>query len=235
MSGVERRKVPTTPIVNPIAAFPTTRTSVTGRAFVNSGIPSDQAKGMTFRVKFPKTGTFKFACLVHPGMFGIVNVVRRSQHIPSRAQDAAAAKREIASIVKEANAKAELPVPAGQVDVGRTGNRLTINAMFPASTTVKAGYAVTFTMAGQSRLEIHTVTLGPESVTAPIENTFITPMPNSTGPPTLVINPLAAFPTPATRRRPFRHTRAPTAATGSSMQAFSTTTLPHRSSPTLQR
>lgn len=182
------------PILNPIAAVPTARNSVTGRAFVNSGIPSDQAKGMTFRVTFPKAGTFKFVCLVHPGMFGIVKVVRRSQHIPSRAQDAAAAKREVAAIVKQANAKAKLPVPAGQVDVGRTGDRLTINAMFPATTTVKAGQAVTFTMAGQSRFEIHTVTLGPESVTAPIENSFITPMPNSTGPPTLVINPLAAFP-----------------------------------------
>ena len=182
------------PIVNPIAAFPTARTSVTGRAFVNSGIPSDQAKGMTFRVTFPKTGTFKFVCLVHPGMYGIVKVLPRSQHVPSRAQDAAAARREIAAIVREANAKAKLPVPAGQVDVGRTGNRLTINAMFPATTTVKAGHAVTFTMAGQSRFEIHTVTLGPESVTAPIEDTFITPVANSTGPPTLVINPLAAFP-----------------------------------------
>ena len=59
------------PILNPIAAVPTARNSVTGRAFVNSGIPSDQAKGMTFRVTFPKAGTFKFVCLVHPGMFGI--------------------------------------------------------------------------------------------------------------------------------------------------------------------
>ena len=182
------------PILNPIAAFPTALTSVTGRAFVNSGIPTDQAKGMTFRVTFPKAGTFKFVCLVHPGMFGIVKVVPRSQHIPSNGQDAAAAKREIAAIVKEANVKAKIPVPAGQVDVGRTGHGLTINAMFPLTTTVKAGHAVTFTMAGQSRLEIHTVTLGPDSVTAPIENTFITPMPNTTGPPTLLINPLAAFP-----------------------------------------
>jgi plastocyanin len=182
------------PIANPIAAFPTARQTVTGRAFVNSGIPSDQAKGMTFRVTFPKAGTFKFVCLVHPGMFGTVKVVPRSQHIPSHTQDAAAAKREIAAIVKEANATAKIPVPAGRVDVGRTGHRLTINAMFPATTTVKAGHAVTFSMAGQSRLEIHTVTLGPESVTAPVENTFITPRPNASGPPTLVINPLAAFP-----------------------------------------
>jgi plastocyanin len=182
------------PILTPSAAFPTASHTVTGRAFVNSGIPSDQAKGTTFRVTFPKAGTFKFVCLVHPGMFGIVKVVRRSQHISSRAQDAAAAKREIAAIVKEASAKAKLPVPAGQVDVGRTGRGLTINAMFPATTTVKAGHAVRFTMAGQSRFEIHTVTLGPDSVTAPIENTFITPVPNGTGPPTLVINPLAAFP-----------------------------------------
>lgn len=182
------------PILNPVAAFPTARHTVTGRAFVNSGIPSDQAKGTTFRVKFPKKGTFEFVCLVHPGMHGIVKVVPRSARIPSRAQDAAAAQRERAAIVKKANAKAKLPVPAGQVDVGRTGPRLTINAMFPATTTVKAGHAVTFTMAGQRRFEIHTVTVAPESVAAPIENSFITPVPNSTGPPTLVINPLAAFP-----------------------------------------
>ena len=182
------------PILNPIAAFPTAGHTVTGGALVNSGIPSDQAKGMTFRVTFPKSGTFKFVCLVHPGMSGTVKVVPRSRHIPSRAQDAAVAKREISAIVKEANAKAKTPVPTGHVDVGRTGRGLTINAMFPATTTVKAGQAVTFSMAGQSRLEIHTVTLGPPSVTALIENSFITPVPSATGPPTLVINPLAAFP-----------------------------------------
>ena len=182
------------PIANPKAAFPTAGQTVTGGAFVNSGIPSDQAKGKAFRVAFPKTGTFKFVCLVHPGMHGTVKVLPRSAQIPSHAQDAAAAKREIAAIVKEAKAKAKISVPAGQVDVGRTGHRLTINAMFPATTTVKAGHAVTFSMAGQSRVEIHTVTIGPESVTAPVENTFITPVPNATGPPTLAINPLAAFP-----------------------------------------
>ncbi|MGZ4269998.1 MAG: cupredoxin domain-containing protein [Solirubrobacteraceae bacterium] len=182
------------PIINPVAAFPTAGHSVTGGAFVNSGIPSDQAKGTTFRMTFPKKGTFKFVCLVHPGMRGAVKVLPRSAHIPSRAQDAAAAKREIRAIVKVAKAKAKRAVPAGQVDVGRTGPALTINSMFPTSITVKAGHAVTFSMAGQSRLEIHTVSLGPESVTGPIETSFITPTPNATGPPTLVINPLAAFP-----------------------------------------
>jgi plastocyanin len=182
------------PILNPVAAFPTALHTVTGRAFVNSGIPSDQAKGTTFRVSFPKAGTFTFVCLVHPGMHGTVKVLPRSRPIPSRAQDAAAAKREIAGIVKEARVRAKIPVPAGQVDVGRTGRGLTINAMFPGTITVKAGQAVRFTMAGQRRFEIHTVTFGPDSVTAPIENSFITPVPNTTGPPTLVINPLAAFP-----------------------------------------
>jgi plastocyanin len=182
------------PILNPIAAFPTARHIVTGRAFVNSGVPSNPAKGMTFRVTFPKRGTFKFVCLVHSGMYGTVNVLPRSAHIPSHAQDAAAAQREVAAIVKAANAKAKIPAHAGQVGVGRTGHKLTINAMFPATTRVRAGHAVTFSMAGQSRFEIHTVTVGPESVTAPIEDSFTTPMPNATGPPTLVINPLAAFP-----------------------------------------
>ena len=160
--------------MNPIAAFPTVRPTVTGCAFVNSGVPSDQAKGMTFGVTFPKAETFKFVCFVHPGMYGTVKVLPRSRRIPSRAQDAAAAKREIAAIVKAAIVKAKLPVPVGQVDVGRTARRLTISAMFPATTTVKAGHAVTFTMAGQSRCEIHTVTFGPDSATAPIENSFIT-------------------------------------------------------------
>jgi plastocyanin len=182
------------PILNPIAAFPTAQRTVTGSAFVNSGVPSDQAKGMTFRIRFPKAGTFTFVCLVHPGMHGTVKVLPRSRPIPSRAHDAAETKREIAAIVKEAKATAKIPVPAGQVDVGRTGCRLTINAMFPGTITVKAGQTVRFTMAGQSRFEIHTVTFGPDSVTAPIENTFITPVPNTSGPPTLVINPLAAFP-----------------------------------------
>jgi plastocyanin len=182
------------PIINPKAAFPTAGHILTGRTFVNSGVPSNQAKGSVFRVTFPKRGTFRFVCLVHPGMQGTVKVLSRSKRIPSHAQDAAAVKREIAAIVKTARATAKSSVPAGQVDVGRTGPGLTINAMFPTTTTVKAGQSVTFSMAGQSASEIHTVTLGPESVTAPVENAFITPVPNPTGPPTLTVNPLAAFP-----------------------------------------
>ena len=182
------------PIINPKAGFPTAGHILTGRTLVNSGVPSNQAKGSVFRVTFPKRGTFRFVCLVHPGMQGTVKVLSRSTHIPSHAQDAAAVKREIAAIVKTARARAKISVPAGQVDVGRTGPGLTINAMFPTTTTVRAGQSVTFSMAGESASEIHTVTLGPESVTAPVENAFITPVPNPTGPPTLTVNPLAAFP-----------------------------------------
>ena len=182
------------PITNPVAAFPTAGRAVTGGAYVNSGVPPDAARGATFPVKFPRAGTFKFICLVHPGMAGYVKVLARAAKIPTAAQDAAAAKRELATIVRQATAKAKAPTGAGRVDVGRTGPAFTINAMFPATTTVKAGASVTFTLAGQSRYEIHTVTLGPPSVTTAIENSFVTPIPNPMGPPTLAINPLAAFP-----------------------------------------
>jgi plastocyanin len=182
------------PIINPVAAFPTPGHTVTGRAYVNSGTPANPAKGEAYPLKFAKTGTFKFICVVHPGMTGYVKVLPRSARIPTAAQDAAAAKRELATIVRQATTKAKAPVGAGRVDVGRTGPRFSISAMFPGKTTVKAGQTVTFTMAGQSRLEIHTVTFGPPTVTTAIENSFVTPLPNAMGPPTLTVNPLAAFP-----------------------------------------
>lgn len=182
-------------IVNPKTGLPTALKTVTGTAYVNSGLPADNTKDTTVRFTFPKRGSFKFVCLVHPGMQGRVKVVPGSAHVPSARQDRAAAKRETAAIVSAARAKAKLRAPAAQVDVGRTGPALTINAMFPETITVKAGSAVRFSMAGQSRLEIHTVTIGPNTYTEPIEKALIAPAPNPAGgPPALVFNPLAVFP-----------------------------------------
>jgi plastocyanin len=168
--------------------------SVTGRRYLNSGIPASEAKGETYSLRFPKAGRFDFLCLVHPGMQGIVKVVRRSARVPTAAQDAAAKRREIARIVRQASAAAKRPVPAGTVDVGRTGSRFTINAMLPSTTTVTAGQSVTFTMAGQSALEIHTVTLGPEAVTSAVQKALDAPVPGTGTPPTIGFDPLASFP-----------------------------------------
>jgi plastocyanin len=63
---------------------------------------------------------------------------------------------------------------------------------FPQNLNVKAGSTVEFKIS--SSREVHTITFGPAAYLAEIENTFTVPQPNPSGPPSLVVNPLAAYP-----------------------------------------
>jgi plastocyanin len=63
---------------------------------------------------------------------------------------------------------------------------------FPENLTIKAGTTINFKIA--SRREVHTITIGPAAYTEAIEKTFTTPQPNPMGPPTLLVNPLASYP-----------------------------------------
>lgn len=99
---------------------------------------------------------------------------------------AACAATELNRLVAQAKTAAAAPAKGPNVvDVGRApaGRRFTINAFFPSRISVRAGSAVTFTMAGQNTTEVHTITVGAVSRQ---QVPFVT----STG----VINPVAAYP-----------------------------------------
>jgi plastocyanin len=148
--------------LNPKVAAPTKSTSYNGTSLRNSGLPA--GRNPQYRLRFTKAGTFDYYCAVHPGMEGHVRVVRASRRVPTEAQNLKAANTELAALVSQAKAAAAKPAKGPlTVDVGRApvGKRFTINAFFPSAITAKVGQTVQFTMAGENRTEIHTITLGP--------------------------------------------------------------------------
>lgn len=67
-------------VINPKAAFPSGGATYDGTGFVNSGIlPFTVPKGSTappsFKLTFTKAGTYRYVCLVHPGMDGSITVI----------------------------------------------------------------------------------------------------------------------------------------------------------------
>jgi plastocyanin len=182
-------------IINPRVGFRAGGKKVTGSSYLNSGVPGPGP--LNYRLTFPRRGTFTFACMVHPGMRGIVRVVRRSQRIPTTARDAAVVRRERAAVAAAATRAAKLPTQPGVVSLGRTGGtstRFSIQDYFPDTTTIKVGDSVTFTMAGQDQQEVHTVTTGPQATIDNLEKNIVVPRANASGPPTLVLSPLAFYP-----------------------------------------
>jgi plastocyanin len=169
---------------NPQVAAPTRGSSYTGSSFRNSGLPT--GNNPQYRLRFTKTGSFRYFCAIHPGMTGTVRVVSSRRRVPTERQNAAAAARELNSLARQARRAAAAPAKGPlTVDVGRAprGQRFTINAFFPSTINVKVGQTVQFTMAGENTTEIHTITLGPLSRTQ-------VPFVDNTG----NINPQAAYP-----------------------------------------
>jgi plastocyanin len=151
--------------VNPQVAAPTNGSAYSGTSFRNSGLPN-LPNARPYSLRFTRTGTFTYYCAVHPGMQGRVRVVSSRRRVPTEAQNRAAATAELNSLARQARTAAAAPAKGPNiVDLGRApaGRRFTINAFFPSRITVKAGSAVSFTMAGQNPNEIHTITVGPLS------------------------------------------------------------------------
>jgi len=167
---------------NPVAAGPAKGSNYDGTKLRNSGLPATPPK--SYSLKFTKTGTFSYYCVVHPGMKGTVRVVSSRSRIPTDAQNQTAATRELNRLAAVAKIAAARPVAAGTVNVGRApaGQRFTINAFFPSKATAKVGQTVKFTMAGQTATEVHTATLGPLTRDQ-------VPFIGATG-----VNPIAAYP-----------------------------------------
>jgi plastocyanin len=171
-------------VLNPEGATPSAGVNYDGTRLRNSGLPTGN-NPRPYRLKFTRTGTFDYYCVVHPGMEGRVRVVSNSRRVPTEQQNSAAATRELNRLVAVARRTArEDSSSAATVEVGRAprDRRFTLNAFFPAQMSVKVGVPVTFTMSGQNPSEAHTVTFGPKAYTDSIE-----PL----GP--AGINPLAAY------------------------------------------
>lgn len=178
-------------IINPAAAFPSGGTTYAGKGYLNSGLPGE-GPPKPFVVKFTKAGTFTFHCLVHPGMKGVVRVLPKSSVVPSVKADGIAAKSQQRTATLQARRLRQVKPPADTVLAGNDGGTVAWLRFFPESLKVKTGTTVEFKIA--SSREVHTITFGPVAYTEQIEKTFTTPVPAAGGPPTLLVNPLAGYP-----------------------------------------
>ena len=174
--------------LTPEAAFPVGGRTEDGSALTGSGI-DQRAHPKPYTLRFPKTGTFRYLCLVHPGMTGTVRVVPKGQPVPSAAADrAAAAAERAAGVALAARQMGKTALPRDTVLAGNDIGPVAWLRFFPQSLSVSAGTTVTFRVA--SKPEGHTVTIGPEAYTGPIEKGLVDVAPNAGGPPSLILNPL---------------------------------------------
>jgi plastocyanin len=180
-------------VINPVVAAPSGGKRYAGKGYLNSGLPAPSGPPKPFVVKFTKAGSFTFNCLVHPGMKGVVKVLPKGRPVPSAKLDLEAAKSQLKLATAQALALRKVKPAANTVLAGNDGNGPTAwLRFFPQNLNVKAGTTVEFKLS--SKREVHTITFGPAAYTTEIENTFTSPLPSAGGPPTLVVNPLAAYP-----------------------------------------
>jgi plastocyanin len=178
--------------VTPLAGLPTGGTKVDGSKLVGSGLAAGSGKAKPITFTFPKVGTYRYQCLVHPGMNGVVEVVPKSGAIPGPAKIKPAARKEFAAAMKTATKLGKVKPPAGEVLAGNDKGPVAWLRFFPSTITVKVGQPVKFTV--KSKPEAHTVTFGPAAYTTAIEKGFVQVTPNPTGPPRITLNPLGVYP-----------------------------------------
>jgi plastocyanin len=183
-------------IVNPLAAFPSGDGIVDRKAADGSGLPDFEGPPAPFSAKFPKPGTYRYVCQVHPGMKGKVSVRKSRKGVPSTSKDQAKVAKQVARITKTLKRLDRFDGPGdNRVRAGNDTVEAALFAFFPKDITIKAGESVTFEMPARSS-EIHTASFGPADYLKSINDNLVTPDPGSPagGPPTLLLNPLAFFP-----------------------------------------
>jgi plastocyanin len=149
-------------IYNPAAFGPFGGTTVAGKTPVSSGAlsPSGKQKIAAATFTFPKAGTYRLVCNVHPGMLIDVTVKPAGAPVPKtppqvQAQALANQTAAYASAKQLATTKA----PANTVWVG-VGGLTTLLTYLPNTITVKAGTTVKFV--NKAPTEVHDLAFGPK-------------------------------------------------------------------------
>jgi len=149
---------------NPDAVLPVGGKRFDPEELRNSGLPLAQGPPPPYTLRFNRRGTFRYLCVVHPGMAGRVKVRRASADIATKRQDRRAARREQRAHLQRVQ---RLTTGLGTEDLEKTmqaGNDRrsgsTVFRFFPANPTYKVGDTVTLQMPARSS-EVHTFTFGP--------------------------------------------------------------------------
>ncbi len=180
---------------NPQVFFPAGGSRYRGKGLHNSGVPQSD-KPFSYSLTFTKSGRYEYACTIHPGMTGIVNVVR-NQVTDSPAVALARGQNEQAASVNSGMRTYETLNPqrnGRRVVVTLTGNRqdrYSLLRFTRAPLVIPVGTTVTWIV--RDPFEIHTVTF----TSAPKPPELILPEPQMGGRPKLRLNADALTPTTA--------------------------------------
>ena len=186
-------------VFNPEVAAPAGDAKIDGKSYDNSGVANGPGAPPPYPVKLLKPGKYSYLCLIHPHMKGTVVVKKKGKKVPSAAKDKSTVAKQLAKSVKELKRLGSFSGPAaGTVQMGNDSKRVSFLKFFPETLTVKAGQPVTFQMPAVTD-EIHTVTFGPEPYLQSLIDGFVAPDTSAPqgGPPTLVVNPQAQYPSDA--------------------------------------
>jgi plastocyanin len=146
-------------IYNGAAFSPVGSTTVGDGKTHSSGIYGKALGRPAVTFKFPRTGSYKLVCLLHPGMKATVDVVKKSSRAPSAAGLRAQIAREAGKAFASAKKAAQSKPPANVVYAG-VGDKATILGFLPQTLTVKAGTSVDFVE--RSASEVHNLVFGPK-------------------------------------------------------------------------
>jgi plastocyanin len=151
-------------VYNPQALGPFGPKTIAGKTPASSGVlspRSEKAPPATATYTFPKPGTFRLFCTVHPGMKGTVVVKPAGSTVPKTpAQVKAQALQLQTAAYPKAIALNNTKVAAPNTVLMGVGGGVSMLAYYPKVLTVKAGTTVTFV--NKSPSEVHNITLGPK-------------------------------------------------------------------------
>lgn len=157
--------------LDPSAGAPAGGATYDGTGIVSSGIVPPIPGHNTYTLAFTKAGTFRYVCLLHPGMAGTVIVQPAGTPYPmTQAQydeaSAIASQQSLAAGVAAMNAATTTSSknPNGStnyhIDTGTSAGRASVMRFLPNTLTISVGDSVTWT--NPDMMDPHTVTFAPD-------------------------------------------------------------------------
>jgi plastocyanin len=178
---------------NPQVFFPAGSSTYDGTGFHSSGVtPSD--KPFSYSLTFTKPGRYEYACTLHPGMTGIINVVDGAVSETPEAAIARGKAEQAATLAAGMKAYDNLnPQTNGSnvvvTLVGNLQDRYSVLRFTHDPLIVSAGTTVTWNV--DDPFEVHTVTFASGAQLPQ----FITPQPQPGGMPKILLSGTALTPT----------------------------------------
>jgi plastocyanin len=181
---------------NPLVFFPAGTSTYDGTGFHNSGVASAD-KPFSYSLTFTKAGRYEYACTVHPGMTGIVNVIDGAVSETPEGALARGKAEQAATLSAGTKAYDNLnpQITGSNVVVTLVGNlqaRYSVLRFTHDPLVIAAGTTVTWTVSDP--FEVHTVTFASGAQLPQ----FITPQAQAGGLPKILLSSAALTPTTKT-------------------------------------